>query len=67
MKLHSRTMVVSQADLEFRTLLRALTEKYDLTFGETIKILSEYLSTEATYMIREERHPEDPGKKGDEE
>ncbi len=43
-----------------------LEEKYDLTNGETVSIVGNFLAMRAKYMIRNERHPKHPNKKGDE-
>ncbi len=63
MKMHKRTAIVVKAE---EGIIKEL-HKHDLTFGETIRILSGIMSTGAKYKIREERHPENPDKGGDEE
>lgn len=66
MKLHERVLIVEKASLEIAQFVLDISEKYGLTDGEYLKILSENLSNTAKYMIREERHPGDPDAKGGE-
>ena len=66
MKLHKRTRVVDQARLEFDQFVLDLSQKHDLTYGELFSILGRSIAENAKYQIRAERHPNDPGKKGDE-
>lgn len=51
---------------EFLKELMLIEEKYELTQGESLKILLESASDMVKYVIRHERHPNDPDKKGDE-
>lgn len=67
MKLHPRYYVVEQAEQEFSRAMAEIETKHNLTYGEVVKLLGNYLANCAKYMIREERHPNDPGKRGDEE
>ena len=62
-KMHKRTAIVSKAEEAIHRELH----KHNLTFGETIRILSGIMSTCAKYQIRKERHPNDQDKGGDEE
>ena len=66
MKLHKRFYVVEKASEEMKEAYRKIVKKYDLTYGEGQKIFAELLASDAKYVIREERHPGDPDKKGDE-
>lgn len=55
-KIHKREEIVRKAQAE-------LTEwkmKHDLTPGEMIRVWSDELSSLAKWMIRGERHPDDP-------
>lgn len=67
MKIHPRYFIVSKAENEISMFLLDLIQKHDLTYGETVKILTHLLQTQAKYMIRDERHPDDDDKRGDEE
>ena len=66
MKIHKRTLVVEQARNELVSFMIALEQKYELTFGEMYSILGNKIADLAKYQIRAERHPNSPGKKGDE-
>lgn len=66
MQLHPRTMIVKAAQLELSGFMLDWQQKHDLTFGETFKILAEMMERDAKYMIRQERHPDDPDARGDE-
>jgi hypothetical protein len=65
MNLHERTMRVSEAELELSQWLSDWSEAHELTFGEWVKILSGQLAGRAKYVIRAERHPDDPERGGD--
>jgi antitoxin component of RelBE/YafQ-DinJ toxin-antitoxin module len=51
---------------EFFKELKKTEEKYGLTQGESLRILLEATANEVKYLIRHERHPNNPDKKGDE-
>lgn len=51
---------------EFFRELKMTEEKYELTQGESLKILLNAAANESNYVVRLERHPNDPDKKGDE-
>ena len=63
-KLHPRETIVNKASAEIGLALVNLYNKYDLTYGEILRILSSELASQAKYMIRQERHPEDPSQPG---
>jgi hypothetical protein len=67
MKLHERTLLVQKASAEMGMAIIDIVQKYDLTYGEVFGILGQSINDFAKYLKREERHPEDPEKKGDEE
>lgn len=67
MKLNRRTMAVSKARAEFRNYVLDFTVKHDLTMIEMAQILTEGLADFLKYMLRAERHPDDPDRKADEE
>lgn len=66
MRLHDRLLIVQAAHLEAKTTLNEIIRKYDLTAGEIVALYAAFLAEEAKWMIREERHPDDPSHKGDE-
>ena len=66
-KIHPRYPIVNQAEIKFRSFFLDLEKEYDLSFGELFKILSSSMADLSKYLIRGERHPLDPEKKGDEE
>lgn len=65
-RLHPRMQVVADAEYEFKKAWRAIEEKYELTYGEMFRILGQQVDNIARYLVRSERHPDDPDKKGDE-
>lgn len=60
-------MKVQLADTEIARAVQDVCVRHDLTSGELVSILSGQVRELAKYIIREERHPGQPGKKGDEE
>lgn len=66
MRLHPRTLPVQQAGNAIRTELIRLQEQHDLTDVEMLRILLDHQHTITKYMLRAERHPEDPERKADE-
>lgn len=66
MKLHPRYQKVDQGRMLIGEAIVAAYEKHDLTLGEMTMALSEELATCAKHIIRHERHPGNPNKKGDE-
>ncbi len=67
MKLHPRTPIVTKARLQLDNALWDMISHHQLTFVETLQILHELTAAQLKFMLRAERHPEDPNKKGDEE
>ena len=67
MKIHPRYYIVAKARCEIVTAFLTSSEKYELTFGEETRILSGIMDDLGRNCIRQERHPEDPDRKGDEE
>lgn len=67
MKIHKRFFVTQDASQKFQLFMIDLEKEYDLTYGELFQITSVYISNLAKYLIRDERHPDDISKKGDEE
>lgn len=67
MKLHERYFVVRDAQ---NALLRAflkIVEEKDLTAIEAAQIAHEVSGTPLIWALRDERHPDDPSRKSDEE
>jgi len=67
MKLHPRTENFNSARLELETYLIGWGNKFNLTIIEIISILEYLISNQLKYLLRLERHPNEPGKKADEE
>ena len=63
MKLHPRTMTVKSAEVELTQFLRQWAERHELTWCEMARALTEQIQMCLKYMLRAERHPEDPNKK----
>jgi hypothetical protein len=68
-KLHPREAIVTKARLELtRAVLDWREAHSDLTVGEVFSIiggvLGDQITSLAKYMIRAERHPDDPDKPG---
>ncbi len=66
MRLHERTMPVQRASNAIRSELTRLQDEHDLTDVEMLRILIEHQQTITKYMLRAERHPDDPERKADE-
>lgn len=64
--LHPRTLPVNQAGAEFRDWLWRFQAAKGLTDIELLQMLGESQLVTLKYMLRAERHPEDPDKKADE-
>lgn len=66
MRLHPRTMHVGRARGQIRSALFDLQGELDLTDAEMIGILLACAQDTAKYVLRDERHPGNPGHKADE-
>jgi hypothetical protein len=66
LKLHSRTMLVQRASADIRTALLDLQEQHDLTDVEMLGVVGEWQAGKLKWMLRAERHPDEPGKRADE-
>lgn len=66
LRLHERYETVEQAKYEISGEFWKLAAAHELTYPEAVKIIAYLLETAAKYMIRHERHPDDPERKGDE-
>jgi hypothetical protein len=67
MKLHPRTMPVQKARNELDAMVWNWMKAYDVTYVEAVRCLLEVMQTITKYQLREERHPDDPDAKADEE
>ena len=67
MRYHPRTMLVEAASAKLHTLLVEFQVEHDLTYVEMAGLLLERQQTLVKYMLRDERHPDDPERKADEE
>lgn len=59
-------VITADAALELSKSFTSIVKKYELTYGEVFGVLSDMMTTWAKYMRRDERHPDDPDKGGDE-
>lgn len=68
MKLHERTMLNQKHQCDFMTAMIDFLKDRDITYVELLIVMNQYmLSSALKYMLRMERHPDDPEKRGDEE
>ena len=68
MKLHERVMPAAKARLDVQEAVTSIVGKHpDLTYLELITILNEVQASWLKWAIRQERHPDDPEKRGGEE
>ena len=66
LRLHSRTMQVQGAEANIRLKLIEFQQEYGLTDIEMLQILHLAQLSILKYMLRAERHPNDPERKADE-
>lgn len=66
MRLHERTIPVQTAEAEFGLVFMDFIKEHDLTYVECLQILAGQQQNLLKYMLRHERHPDDPEKRGDE-
>ena len=59
-------MMVAQAHLAAATAIAENWKEHDLTWGEILAFHAKETASCANYIIRTDRHPDDPSKKGDE-
>lgn len=67
MRLHSRTMPVSRAQSELGIWVWKWMDDHNLTYVEAVRCLLEVTQGITKYQLRQERHPDDPDAKADEE
>jgi hypothetical protein len=67
LRLHKRTRHVQSAEAHFQSNVFEFQQQSDLTDIEMLQILIECQRSITKYMLRAERHPDDPERKADEE
>lgn len=67
MKLHERTRIVEKAGARIRQVVADALKPDELTYIEFIQVMNEIQASWLRYALREERHPDDPEKRADEE
>jgi hypothetical protein len=66
MRIHPRTRIVEKAELEIGDAVREVAGRHELTHIELQQILASTQLKWLKYALRQERHPSDPEKGGDE-
>ena len=66
MRLHERTLRVQHAKQAIDRAISDAWGGYALTAVEVVSVLVQLTAEHLKYALREERHPDDPGKKADE-
>ncbi len=66
MKINPRVAVVNRASADITRSIVDISGVHDLTSAELVSILAENIQREAKFLIRLERHPNQPGKMGGE-
>jgi len=66
-KLHKRTLPVNRSGAKLTDMLWKFQDDHELTYVEMLRLLIEHQQRITKYMLRDERHPEDPNHKADEE
>lgn len=67
MRLHERTRIVGNARRELAEAVEDIADKHGLTLVETAYIVHEAQSWWLRYLLRADRHPDDPSKKADQQ
>ena len=67
MRLHPRYAITKQAALQIDKAISDAIAEHDITYAELLVILAEQQRKWATYLLRAERHPDDPEQKANEE
>jgi hypothetical protein len=67
MKLHRRTRAVAQASSDIGMALIALQQEHGLTDIEMMQAVATWQDCKLKFMLRAERHPEDPDKPAEQE
>lgn len=66
LRMHPRYFLVNKAELELTKWLLDWEQRHQLTEIEIVQCLQRRQSNMLKYMLRDERHPDDGDKKGDE-
>jgi hypothetical protein len=66
-RLHPRYAIAKAAELQISKAIGDAVTEHDLTYAEVLLILTGELKLWATYLLRTERHPDNPERKADEE
>ncbi len=66
MRLHPRHAKTTRARLDISDAVIEASEEHNLTSGEIVSILAALTSDYTKYILRSERHPNEPDKKADE-
>lgn len=66
MRVHPRTQPVQMAEIELNRMVWEWMERHDLTYVEAIRGLTHQIDELTKYMLRQERHPDQPDRKADE-
>jgi len=67
LRLHPRTMPVQKAEGHFKRYVYEFQVEYNVTDIEMLRILIDTQQSITKYMLRAERHPDNPDQKADEE
>ena len=67
LRLHARTMQVQAAEADLGMTLARFQREHELTDVEMARALTGQLDRVLKYVLRRERHPDDPDAKADEE
>ena len=67
LRLNPRTMLVQKADVELHGFLAEWQNRHGLTFTEVAILLTGRQQNVLKFVLRSERHPDDPDRKADEE
>ncbi len=67
LRLHPRTMPVQKAEAKFMNVAFEFQNEHDVTDIEMLRILILCQQSITKYMLRAERHPDNPDQKADEE
>jgi len=65
-RLHPRHTQVARAKCDIQDAVAVAWKSHDLTVGELVSVLVSIASEHTKFVLRAERHPDDPNKKADE-
>lgn len=67
MRVHPRVAIVQQAEVDLNRLVWDWMNRHDLTYIEAVRCLLGRTEELTKFMLRHERHPENPEQKAGEE